>query len=289
MHKNSSVNSKVLLLAVAVFSATMNVTARPQKGQAATARAAQEKVEAPDHNAVDSARGSFDRFLDSHPEIARDLIRGGAQQAREEKYLNEHPELRVFLDDHPLVKQDPRAFLSRDPWRVQRDRPPLEQFMNYAAPIFIFVAIFTGLLWVLRVILENRRWSKASQIQAEVHTKLLERLGSSQELVAYMQTEAGKHFLEAAPIPAAIEPSWVRRHPYPLGRILWSVQAGLILALVGMGFNFESQRAELFRIFGTLALTLGIGFILSAVVSYVLSKRLGLLGDGRSQSAGSPQ
>ncbi len=118
-----------------------------------------------------------------------------------------------------------------------------------------------------------------AKVQAEVHTKLMEKFASSQELQAYMQTEAGKRFLESAPIP--VEPDQKTSFSAPLGRILWSVQVGLIVALGGVGLL--SVRAHVpdavqeLTVFGTLGLTLGLGFLLSAAVSYGLSRHLGLL------------
>ena len=56
-----------------------------------------------------------------------------------------------------------------------------------------------------RVFLENRRWGRIFKLQTEVHGRLIDKFSSSQELAAYMETEAGKRFLEAAPIPVDLE------------------------------------------------------------------------------------
>ena len=67
----------------------------------------------------------------------------------------------------------------------------------------------------------------------------------------------------------------------PFARILWSIQAGLVLGAGGMGLYFVSGRVDpeimqpLYTT-GVLALSLGFGFVLSAVVSFLLSKKLGL-------------
>jgi len=112
-----------------------------------------------------------------------------------------------------------------------------------------------------------------------VHTKLLDRFSSNEDLMAYMQTPAGRRFLESAPIPLE-GPS--RAVAAPLSRILWSLQAGVVLAVASLGILFISNRVveeiaqPLFAI-GVLVLALGTGFIVSAAASYVLSKRLGLL------------
>ena len=67
----------------------------------------------------------------------------------------------------------------------------------------------------------------------------------------------------------------------PITRILWSAQAGAVLGLAGVGLMFVSRRATedvsgvIFG-FGVLLTAIGIGFALSAVMAYLLSRRLGL-------------
>ena len=93
-----------------------------------------------------------------------------------------------------------------------------------------------------------------------------------------MQTPAGRRFLESAPI--ALDPA-SRPLGAPFSRVLWSVQAGVVLALGGVGLLFISRRAipdiaQGLSAIGVLALALGAGFILSAAIAYLLSSRLGL-------------
>jgi hypothetical protein len=61
------------------------------------------------------------------------------------------------------------------------------------------------------------------------------------------------------------------------------MQAGLVLFLVGLGLlqirgHVGASEASALLVFGTLGVTLGAGFILSALVSFGLSKHLGLIG-----------
>jgi uncharacterized membrane protein YkgB len=132
---------------------------------------------------------------------------------------------------------------------------------------------------VFKVILDNRRWGKVAKVQAEVHSKLLEKFGNSQELLTYMGTEPGKRFLESQPFQ--LEAEGARPTPYPLGRMLFSMQLGVVLLLVGLGLLFlrshVTEGAQGCLVLGTLASTVGIGFLLSTAASYGLSQHLGLL------------
>ena len=116
-------------------------------------------------------------------------------------------------------------------------------------------------------------------MQYEVHSKLLDRFTANEDLLAYMQTQAGRNFLESAPIRLPDEPQSMSA---PVSRILLSVQAGVVLLLTGIGLlyvssTFIDEPAELFRVIGVVTLALGAGFIISAVAAYALSRKLGLL------------
>jgi hypothetical protein len=166
--------------------------------------------------------------------------------------------------------------------RIRYGRAPnvtaLDRFMDAFLPFLVFLGVLGATFWILRTVLENRRWNKMVKVQTETHAKLLERFGSSQEMLAYMQSEAGKKFLEA-PI---FEGQRRQVSTLPFGRILWSVQVGIISAFLGAGLLFLRGRVSTdadmgFEVFGTLVLTLGIGFLVSGGVSYVLAKYFGLL------------
>ncbi len=146
-------------------------------------------------------------------------------------------------------------------------------------PLVGFLGFMVVTMWIVRLILAHRRWNRMARIQMEAHSKLLERFQSSQDLLAYMQTEAGRRFLESTPIPVEVEQKAALSYPH--ARILWSVQAGLISGVAGAGFLFLRGRipdaAQGLLVFGTLAVALGVGFLLSAGASYALSKSFGLL------------
>ena len=142
-------------------------------------------------------------------------------------------------------------------------------------PSITDVLMFWGLLfaiaWIVWVITSNVRRRKIAEMQKDLHTRLLEKFSTSQELLEYLKSEAGRKFLEGATIERA----------RPFGRILGSIQSGLALLLAGAALLFLHNRlpeslADVTLVFGTLALALGVGFVLSAGVSYWLSKSWGL-------------
>jgi hypothetical protein len=228
---------------------------------------------------IDAQRGALDRFLDTHPEIANDVA-GNPEVLSNPDYLHRRPELQAFLDSHALVKADPRAFISPREWRNEPRRTEFDEILSDLVPLSAFLCCLLAVLWVLRTLLENRRWNQTFRMHEELQTKLVEKFASGQDFNAYMQSEGGRRLLEWTP-PVMDIPS--RGLPNPLGRIFWSLQAGLVLFLMGLGLLL--LRGHLFAadtppllLSGTLGVTLGAGFILSALVSYGLSKHLGLIG-----------
>jgi hypothetical protein len=147
-----------------------------------------------------------------------------------------------------------------------------------------------GLLtWLIRTFLDYRRWHRLSTVQTSVHTKILDRFSQNEELLAYIQSPAGARFLESSPIMLDPGPRGVAA---PLGRILWSLQAGLVVSAAGLGLQYAAKgmtdgQGEPLHILGILGVALGLGLVASAGVSYFLSGRMGLLGN-RNETAVTP-
>lgn len=94
-----------------------------------------------------------------------------------------------------------------------------------------------------------------------------------------MGTDAGKRFLEAAPIPIDFERD--QRVPAALGRVLLPLQIGVVLTLLGAGLLFMRHSladiAAPLLVFGMVVLMPGLGFIISAGITWVMAARLGLM------------
>lgn len=180
---------------------------------------------------------------------------------------------RELMRSRQVLLKEAMARLKQDNWG------PLRQLVARSGEFLVFLVVTGSLLWILRAFLENWRWRKMVRIQSEMHAKLLEKFGTSQEMLAYVESEAGRRFLELPSFEAEHRQAAV----FPYARILWSVQFGVIAAVLGVGLLSVREKVRLeeaataLLVFGTLALMLGIGFLLSAGVSYLLSKSLGLI------------
>ena len=70
-----------------------------------------------DHDITRGELDRFDNYLDSHPEVARDL-RKNPSLVNDPIFVNSHAGLKNFLEDHPRVreeiKENPQQFMNRD-------------------------------------------------------------------------------------------------------------------------------------------------------------------------------
>src|SRR6202011_1234798 len=107
--------------------------------------------------------------------------------------------------------------------RNEQNESRLQLLLN-VLQIPMFIVMLGMLMWLIRNLLQNRRWGRVFRMQSEVHSKLLDRFASSEELLQYMNTEPGKRFLEAAPIP--IEFQHDQRLPGGLARGLAPLEIG---------------------------------------------------------------
>jgi hypothetical protein len=140
--------------------------------------------------------------------------------------------------------------------------------------VILFPILFSLVGFIVWTTLNTIRRFSTQKLQAQIQTKLLDKFGSGQELLAYVQSEGGKRLLESLTVE--------QRTPY--GRILGAAQAGTILLLLGVALLFLRGRVtggeEGLLVAGTVVFSLGLGFAVSAAVSYFLSKSFGLLNEG---------
>lgn len=224
------------------------------------------------------------QLLDRHPPGLRSVLQLDPSLIGDATYLAPYPELRSFLAAHPEVARDPAFFLGT-PDSVEQERDPRalalrawERVFEMASIMAVFLTLTGALVWLVRTLVDYRRWLRLSRVQAEAHAKLLDRLTQNDELLAYVQSPAGSAFLASAPISLEAGP---RAASAPFARILWSVQAGVVLAFAGLGLLWASTRvvAEMgppLSVLGILAIMVGVGFVASAFVAHLLARRLGL-------------
>jgi hypothetical protein len=288
-------------LSLATLAVAQVQTAKPASGAPLAKPAVQTpaaNAQAPSEKDLAATQEELIKLLRLSPKLTTVIEHDPSLLANQEYVNSNNPQLGQFLASHPEIARNPEFYLfthlnesdvtpdealDRAVWpelsRQMRGRSATEEFISDLPPILGFACFLGAIIWLIRVLVENRRWSRIFKLQSEVHGKLIDKFGSNQELAAYMETEAGKRFLEAAPIPVGFEP----QHPIPnaVARVIAPLQIGIVLILLGAGclvLGFASQEMKTpMLVFGTLALMPGLGFIISAGVTWVLASRLGLM------------
>jgi hypothetical protein len=150
-------------------------------------------------------------------------------------------------------------------------------------PFFTWVPIFFGMLmgfagliltaWVIYIIVDGIRRRQQLRASAEFQARLIDRIGSAREFGEFLASEPGAQFL------AALRSNEIT----PATRILNSVRAGVVALVIGVAvFIFViAQRLDpniepLVSFAATIALSIGLGLLISAWLSLRLADRLGI-------------
>jgi hypothetical protein len=238
-----------------------------------------------DRRNAEETRERLREVINQYSPTLYEVFRHDPSLLLNQDYLASYPGLAAFLQQHPEIGHNASFFVGEPDWSWRRDpRTATVDAWKETIEHFTVLAGF-GLgacvvIWLIRTLIDYRRWLRLTRIQTDAHTKLLDRLTSNEDLMAYIQSPSGRRFLESAPI--ALDSSTPKAVSAPVSRILISLQAGVVLAAGGFGFIYASGRAVedvgpgLFTI-GVLAIAFGAGFFVSAILAYGLSERLGLL------------
>jgi hypothetical protein len=285
-----------LVLSVAVFLALFTAVSAAQ-----APRPAQPASDPPQMSEKDVAamQDQLLQLLRVSPTLSEVVARDPSLLSNADYVNRNNPELGRFLQAHPEIAHNPDFYLfnnlhgeheqpsqtlERKLWPAMSSQEPPRvslELISDGFPFLVFVGLLLGLLWLTHVLLENRRWNRIFKLQSDMHGKLIERFGTSQEVLTYMGTEAGKRFLEATPIAVGFEPQ--QPVPSPVARVLTPLQIGVVMTLLGIGLIFLRHSipdgdAPLLLV-GTVVLMPGLGFIISAGITWVLARHLGLMPD----------
>ncbi|MEA2162273.1 MAG: hypothetical protein QOK37_400 [Thermoanaerobaculia bacterium] len=286
--KTMTIHRIQFVLAVLFLSVTSFLSAAPATSSAPAAGAALAAPSAVPARAADDydsreTRDKFRELLHSYPPAVGMVLRLDPSLFSNAAYLASYPGLASFVAAHPEIAHSPEFYLQSVSFPADtRQDVQHEHVLNILGGLtafLVFLVVTLTLAWLVKTLIQQRRWSRQTQVQTEVHSKLMDRLTTGEEMIAYAQSPAGKRFLEGGPIALDAAEAPVSA---PIGRFLWSIQAGLVLSAAGFGMQFVSNQmpidvAPVASGLGILVLSVGIGFVLSAIVSFLLSRKLGLV------------
>jgi hypothetical protein len=251
---------------------------------------AQPKAAVEEQNAAET-RERLRQILDQYPPSVRQVLRCDPSLLTRADYMAAYPALAAYVTQHPEVAHNAPFFMGGACSGGGGYLESRSQVAISLENIFVGVEVMLGVMfgigalaWLIRSSIDYRRWTRATRIQTEAHTKIVDRLASNEDLLAYIQSPAGQRFLNASGVaPEAIDRLPAAPMNAPVNRILWSVQAGVVLAVSGAGLwlaknGVIDEAAQVMQVLALLIMALGIGFVLSALAAYALSRQFGLIG-----------
>jgi len=148
--------------------------------------------------------------------------------------------------------------------------------------IIIVPAMFFMVGFIVYTVVDGFRRRQQVKVLTEFHTRLLDRLGSAKEFAEFFTSDAGTRFMELMSS---------RDGGAPQLRILRSLQTGLVLLALGVGFfimlgsrTFSIEAADGLMVMATAATAIGAALVVSTGMSYVLSRRMGLIERSQAHS-----
>ena len=110
-------------------------------------------------------------------------------------YLATYPALSDFLAKNPGVAHNPGFFLEQvsvqtTNWQPDQRSNAMRMWqdaMGGLAALVVMVVVVSTFVWLVKTVIDYRRWNRLSRIQTDVHTKLLERFTSNEDLLAYIR------------------------------------------------------------------------------------------------------
>ena len=251
-----------------------------------------ETVPAPvvDEQTARETRDRLHSILEQYPPSVGQVLRLDPLLLAKPDYMAAYPTLAAYIAQHPEVGHNPVFFLGAPYGGGPQYSDTRSHTVNAIENVFIGMEVLLGIVtailtlaWLARAAIDHRRWLRATRIQTDAHTKIVDRLSSNEDLLAYMQSATGQRFLSASlGVPSAADVAPPQVVGAPFNRILWSVQAGIVVAAAGLGLwiaknGVIEEAAQPMLVISILAMALGIGFVVSAFASYALSRQLGLI------------
>ena len=224
-------------------------------------------------------------LLQHYPPSLRGVLALDPSLLSSESYLAPYPALGSFLHAHPEIARNPSFYIGEPEPRGEpealrdRNNARVEEIVTDLSILAGFSLAICLIAWLIRTLIDYRRWNRLTNVQIEVHSRLMDRFTSNEDLLAYIQSPAGSKFLESAPIALDAGPRSVAA---PMARVIWTVQAGVVLVAAGIGLEIVSGRVRYqvglpLHTLGVLGIALGLGLVISAIISFMLSRRLGLM------------
>jgi hypothetical protein len=126
---------------------------------------------------------------------------------------------------------------------------------------FLMISTIGLCAWFLYLAAANRRRKQKNDMQKA----LLDKFSSAHDFAEFMQSPAGQKYVL----------TFADAVTRPIDSIMNSVKMGIVMVFFGGALaSFGTQQRWILETIGTVSAVMGVGFIVSAVISYILFRTL---------------
>lgn len=151
----------------------------------------------------------------------------------------------------------------------------VSEILNTVTALVFGVVIIISVVWIAVAVIIALKQRANTRTRAEIYNRLIDKFGTAPEFISFLQSDAGLRFIEENTV----------QNFAPLGKILASLQIGVVLALLGAGLLVTgnifggSLGGDLYIVLtvgGVVGLMIGSGLLISSAISYRLCKAWGI-------------
>lgn len=145
--------------------------------------------------------------------------------------------------------------------------------MDFVPPMLVLITFALVFGSIVRTWIVHRSLRENARAHVDLQSKLIERFGSADEMLRYLESEPGRRLLEGA----------TTGPDRPRSRVLDALHLGILLLAGGFGLIGAAQgvdvenMAQVMGVLGKIAVFLGFGFLGSAFLTSQLAGRWGLI------------
>src|SRR5690606_15521813 len=131
---------------------------------------------------AEETREQLKKVMQQYPPSLREVLQNDPSLLSNSDYLATYPALAAFIASHPEVVHNPAYFFGTPNSGSWSRTPELEVVHAWVRAfeglqVVAVVGTFVGaILWLIRQVVDYRRWLRLSRVQYEVHTKLMDRM-----------------------------------------------------------------------------------------------------------------
>lgn len=136
----------------------------------------------------------------------------------------------------------------------------METYLALWIPIVSVVGSFVMIVAIVWLVTRSRQ--RTAEYRAQVQMKMIDRFGSASEFTQFLESPAGKQFLN--------EPRKSARE-----RAIGGIRSGIIMLCIGIGmmFAYFSEHDPGWFIPGFILMGLGLGLLIAAAISFRMAKQ----------------